>query len=114
MRYVVASILCLLLILVPTRQVAAQGYNGVNGNCEGGCSFFNLAFSVIPTTGDPAADMAGLIAMGSTLLTLARLVQASTIQRSKSTPLISELDLDDDAEDENARMEMDNTETTQG
>ena len=113
MRYIVAGILCLLLLSIPTSHAAAQGYNGVNGNCDGGCSFFQLAFSVIPTTGDPAADMAGLIAMGSTLLTLARLVQASTLQRSKSTSPISDLDLDEDADDD-ARMEMDSAETTQG
>lgn len=114
MRYIVAAILCLLLLVVPTHRAAAQGYNGANTNCDGNCSFFNLAFSVIPTTGDPAADMAGLIAMGSTLLTLARLVQASTMQRSKSATSINELDLDDDVEDVDTRMEMDNAETTQG
>ncbi|MBX3084974.1 MAG: hypothetical protein KF716_25290 [Anaerolineae bacterium] len=113
MRYLVASILCLLLLLFPSSQTHAQDYNGSKINCEGGCSFFQLAFSIIPTTGDPAADMAGLIAMGSTLLTLARLLQASTIQRSQSTGSSVSLETEDDLGDE-AQSEMDSAEITQG
>jgi len=113
MRYLVASILCLLLLLLPSSQTHAQDYNGSKFNCDGGCSFFQLAFSVIPTTGDPAADMAGLIAMGSTLLTLARLLQASTIQRSQSTVSSISLETEDDP-GEDAQAEMDSAEITQG
>jgi hypothetical protein len=79
-KYVAVSIGAMLLILIPSISVAAQGPT-FHVACDGACTFFRLALSAIPTTGDPAADIAGLIALGSTLMTLARMVQASTLAR---------------------------------
>ena len=110
MRYLVACLLCLLLLLLPSSQTFAQDYSGGKINCDRSCTFLQMAFSVIPTTGDPAADMAGLIAMGSTLLTLARLLQASTVTRSQSS-VSSVLEDEDDGNDE-AQAEIDNAEVT--
>lgn len=79
-KYVAVSIGAMLLILMPSLSVAAQGPT-FHAACDGACAFFHIALSAIPTTGDPAADIAGLIALGSTLMTLARMVQASTLAR---------------------------------
>jgi hypothetical protein len=98
MRYVIIAIVVLLL-LTPSLPVTAQGTDNVRGFCGAQCSIFQLAFGAIPTTGDPAADMAGLIALGSTLLTLARMVQASALSRSSSGAALSahhDSDLDEE------------------
>jgi hypothetical protein len=79
MKYVALAVVCLALILIPSASASAQG--PMLPLCEGPCAFFHMAFGAIPTTGDPAADIAGLIALGSTLMTLARMVQAATIAR---------------------------------
>ncbi|MFN8421373.1 MAG: hypothetical protein U0528_19340 [Anaerolineae bacterium] len=71
------ALVTLLVVVVffstPT-PVAAQGSQ--NLSCGRECAFFRMLIS-IPTTGDPAADLAGLLALASTLLTMARLSQAS-------------------------------------
>jgi hypothetical protein len=90
MRYVVtlATLLVVVtLLLASPTSVSAQGSTARACNTE--CAFFRMLIS-IPTTGDLAADLAGLIALATSLLTLARFTQGTLplpLQKSSETPL---------------------------
>lgn len=76
MRYIVALVTLLVVVVIFGTPIPVAAQGSQNLSCARECAFFRMLIS-IPTTGDPAADLAGLIALASTLLTMARLSQAS-------------------------------------